>query len=173
MRSSDGSNNASFFFAAGSCVGMLVAGVSAYYYASAISALENRRREIDRAEMSLQLHQQKRTTSEPTTPRSTARKRKPFSRLGSGGGPGNNSGRYHESSSSSSSSLDEEDSKRNTKQESGSRAPPPSPQQFNSRLVLRSNSALEHKVVLNDVTDTETEDQSFKDNDCRHEIPML
>ena len=165
MRSSDGSNNASFFFAAGSCVGMLVAGVSAYYYASAISALENRRREIDRAEMSLQLHQQKRTTSEPTTPRSTARKRKPFSRLGSGGGPGNNSGRYHESSSSSSSSLDEEDSKRNTKQESGSRAPPPSPQQFNSRLVLRSNSALEHKVVLNDVTDTETEDQSFKDND--------
>lgn len=166
MRSSDGSNNASFFFAAGSCVGMLVAGVSAYYYASAISALENRRREIDRAEMSLlQLQQQKRTTSEPTTPRSTARKRKPFSRLGSGGGPGNNSGRYHESSSSSSSSLDEEDSKRNTKQESGSRAPPPSPQQFNSRLVLRSNSALEHKVVLNDVTDTETEDQSFKDND--------
>ena len=163
MRSSDGSNNASFFFAAGSCVGMLVAGVSAYYYASAISALENRRREIDRAEMSLHLQQQKRTTSEPTTPRSTARKRKPFSRLGSGGGPGNNSGRYHESSSSS--SLDEEDSKRNTKQESGSRAPPPSPQQFNSRLVLRSNSALEHKVVLNDVTDTETEDQSFKDND--------
>ena len=168
MRSSDGSNNASFFFAAGSCVGMLVAGVSAYYYASAISALENRRREIDRAEMSLlQLQQQKRTTSEPTTPRSTARKRKPFSRLGSGGGPGNNSGRYHESSSSS--SLDEEDSKRNTKQESGSRAPPPSPQpeqKFGSRLVfLRSNSALEHKVVLNDVTDTETEDQSFKDSD--------
>ena len=31
--------------------------------------------------------------------------------------------------------------------------------------ILRSNSALEHKVVFNDVTDTETEDQIFKDND--------
>ena len=71
MRSSDGSNNASFSSRLNAYVGMLVAGVSAYYYASAISALENRRREIDRAQMSLQLQQQK-TTSEPTTPRSTA-----------------------------------------------------------------------------------------------------
>ena len=28
--------------------------------------------------------------------------------------------------------------------------------------ILRSNSALQHKIVLNDATDTETEDPSFK-----------
>ena len=135
--------------------------------------------------------QQQQTTplsSEPSTPTqnkhhhhgsSSARKRKPFSRLGSGGGSGSKTGGYNDSSSSSSS--DEEDSKKHAdesnRKEAKSRAPPPSPQQFNSRLasrlaknesdlrILRSNSALEHKVVFNDVTDTETEDQSFKDND--------
>ena len=162
--------------------------------------MEDRRREIEKAELELQLRTSSATTSsEPTTPtqnkhqqhhhhhgNSTARKRKPFSRLGSGGGSGSKTGAYNDSASSSSSSDLEDDSKKDVdRRETKPHAPAPSPQQFSSRLtsrlvkkesdvrILRSNSALQHKIVLNDATDTETEDPSFKDDSMLQDDILL